>query len=65
MFGQRQGAVAGGGGAQAPQAAVPAAQAASPQAADRRTFGSNKPPKYDEEGGFDLYKAMLRSYLTQ
>ncbi|KAG2896134.1 hypothetical protein PC117_g23078 [Phytophthora cactorum] len=42
-----------------------AAQAAAPQAAGRRIFGGNKPPKYDEEGGFDLYKAMLRSYLTQ
>ncbi|KAF4146959.1 gag-polypeptide of LTR copia-type, partial [Phytophthora infestans] len=39
------------------QAASPAAQAAAP---DRRMVGSNKPPKYDEEGGFDLYKAMLR-----
>ncbi|KAE8970317.1 hypothetical protein PR003_g28421, partial [Phytophthora rubi] len=28
-------------------------------------FGSNKPPKFDEEGGFDLYKAMLQSYLMQ
>ncbi|KAE9171394.1 hypothetical protein PF005_g27158 [Phytophthora fragariae] len=28
-------------------------------------FGSQKPPKYDEEGGFDLYKAMLQSYLAQ
>ncbi|KAG3096429.1 hypothetical protein PI124_g15836 [Phytophthora idaei] len=64
MSGQIQGAVAGGG-VQAAQAAVPAAQAAAPQAADRRIFGGNKPPKYDEEGGFDLYKAMLRSYLTQ
>ncbi|KAE8886485.1 hypothetical protein PF003_g29613 [Phytophthora fragariae] len=27
--------------------------------------GSNKPPKFDEEGGFDLYKAMLQSYLMQ
>ncbi|KAE9358492.1 hypothetical protein PF008_g2681 [Phytophthora fragariae] len=27
-------------------------------------FGSNKPPKFDEEG-FDLYKAMLQSYLMQ
>lgn len=44
------------------QAASPAAQAAAP---DRRMVGSNKPPKYDEEGGFDLYKAMLRLYWTQ
>ncbi|KAE9007810.1 hypothetical protein PR002_g16089 [Phytophthora rubi] len=28
-------------------------------------FGSNKPTKFDEEGGFDLYKAMLQSYLMQ
>ncbi|EGZ21864.1 hypothetical protein PHYSODRAFT_488085, partial [Phytophthora sojae] len=28
-------------------------------------FGSQKPPKYDEDGGFDLYKAMLQSYLAQ
>ncbi|KAE8913790.1 hypothetical protein PF005_g24125 [Phytophthora fragariae] len=28
-------------------------------------FGSQKPPKYDGEGGLDLYKAMLQSYLAQ
>ncbi|RAW43453.1 hypothetical protein PC110_g439 [Phytophthora cactorum] len=27
--------------------------------------GSNKPLKYDEEGGFDLYEAVLESYLAQ
>ncbi|KAE9023050.1 hypothetical protein PR003_g11006 [Phytophthora rubi] len=27
--------------------------------------GTNKPPQYTEDGGFDLFKAQLRSYLTQ
>ncbi|ETM30507.1 hypothetical protein L914_21817 [Phytophthora nicotianae] len=58
-------AAAGGGGAQAGQAVDQAAHGPADQAAERRIFGSNKPPKYEEEGGFDLYKAMLRSYLTQ
>ncbi|ETP31434.1 hypothetical protein F442_19700 [Phytophthora nicotianae P10297] len=28
-------------------------------------YGSTKLPKYDEKGGFDLYRAMLESFLTQ
>ncbi|ETM30849.1 hypothetical protein L914_21476 [Phytophthora nicotianae] len=28
-------------------------------------YGSTKPPKYDEKGGFDLYRAMLESFRTQ
>ncbi|ETL34616.1 hypothetical protein AM587_10005416 [Phytophthora nicotianae] len=27
--------------------------------------GTNKPPQYSEDGGFDLYRAQLRSFLTQ
>ncbi|POM77284.1 Hypothetical protein PHPALM_5355 [Phytophthora palmivora] len=31
----------------------------------RKVPGSTKAPKYDEDGGFDLFKARLESYLRQ
>ncbi|KAG6943431.1 hypothetical protein JG687_00018471 [Phytophthora cactorum] len=51
------------GGGQGVQPAAP--QAGGQSAGERRLTGSNKPPKYEEDGRFDLYKAMMRSYLTQ
>ncbi|ETP32976.1 hypothetical protein F442_18427, partial [Phytophthora nicotianae P10297] len=30
-----------------------------------RLYATSKPPKYDDEGGMDLYEALLKSYLMQ
>ncbi|POM65562.1 LOW QUALITY PROTEIN: Hypothetical protein PHPALM_18700 [Phytophthora palmivora] len=37
----------------------------APQPAVRKVSGGGKAPKYDDDGGFDLYRARLESYLRQ
>lgn len=52
----------GGHGSGGAQQAAGGLQGAGTRGVLRET---NKQPQYTEDGGFDLYKAQLRSFLTQ
>lgn len=53
---------AGGGQQGGAQQGAPGLQAGGARVVLR---GTNKPPRFTEDGGFDLFKTQLRSHLTQ